>query len=217
MNGTLSIGSVRPVAYAKPRGLNPMDLAVRITGSRTEVTRISPKSWNQNPMGVALTIDAPEPIVPQEPPPVQDGRCPPNPIWTTRTSGAKEQWFPVTHSYPGNIRTWSDFTNRYAISPIKPLSQEGTDGGGIVYKNSWNVDIPFDGFYGLKGTADNGGRVLIDGVEQIAGGLGFNNTNPKLGGFKTNSPETKKVFLTEVLTLLMLKFSTKRQLPINQC
>ena len=197
VNGTLSIGSVRPVAYAKPRGLNPMALAVRITGSRTEVTRISPKSWNQNPMGVALTIDAPEPIVPQEPPPVQDGRCPPNPIWTTRTSGAKEQWFPVTHSFPGNIRSWSDFTNRYAMSPIKPLAQEGTDGGGIVYKNSWNVDIPFDGFYGLKGTADNGGRVLIDGVEQIAGGLGFNNTNPRLGGFRTNSPETKKVFLTE--------------------
>ena len=197
VNGTLSIGSVRPVAYAKPRGLNPMALAVRITGSRTEVTRISPKSWNQNPMGVALTIDAPEPIVPQEPPPVQDGRCPPNPIWTTRTSGAKEQWFPVVHSNPGNQRTWSDFTNRYAISPIKPLAQEGTDGGGIVYKNSWNVDIPFDGFYGLKGTADNGGRVLIDGVEQIAGGLGFSNTNPKLGGFRTNSPETKKVFLTE--------------------
>ena len=131
VNGTLSIGSVRPVAYAKPRGVNPMSLAVRITGSRTEVTRISPKSWNQNPMGVALTIDAPEPIVPQEPPPVQDGRCPPNPIWTTRTSGAKEQWFPVTHSYPGNVRTWSDFTNRYAMSPIKPLVPRG-------YRWWWN-------------------------------------------------------------------------------
>ena len=116
-----------------------MAFAMRIRSDFAEQVKvISPRSWNQNPMGVALTIDAPEPIVPQEPPPVQDGRCPPNPIWTTRTSGAKEQWFPVTHSYPGNIRTWSDFTNRYAISPIKPLAQEGTDGGGVVYKNSFS-------------------------------------------------------------------------------
>lgn len=256
------------------KGTNPMALAVRISGSRVEVTKLSPKSWNQNPMGVALTIDAPEPTVPQEPAPVQDGRCPPNPIWTTRTSGAKEQWFPVTHSYrnlqsssgatatpsgtndpirkliltlyqqrwgrtaaekeindwvstgytanrlvkeilghraslAGYIpdrsavtgsnssgRTWSKFTNRYAISPIRPLAQEGTDGGGIVYQNSWTIQIPFDGYYGLKGTADNGGRVLIDGVEQIAGGLGFSNTNPRLGGFRENNPGTKKIFLT---------------------
>ena len=197
INGTLTIGRVTPVAYAKPKGLNPMALAVRITGSSTQITRISAKSWNQNPMGVALTIDAPEPIVPQEPAPVQEGRCPPNPLWTTRTAGAQEQWYPVTHSNPGNQRTWSDFTNRYAMSPIKPLAQEGTDGGGIVYKNSWTIDVPFDGFYGLKGTADNGGRILIDGVEQLAGGLGFKNTNPRLAGFNQNSPGTKKIFLTE--------------------
>jgi hypothetical protein len=183
--------------FSGVKGANPMALAIRITGSRTDVTRISPKSWNQNPMGVSLTIDAPEPIVPQEPPPVQEGRCPPNPLWTTRTSGAKEQWYPVTHSFPGNIRSWSDFTNRYAMSPIKPLAQEGTDGGGIVYQNSWTIDVPFEGFYGLKGTVDNGGRVLIDGNEQIAGGLGFNSTKPRLGGFKTNSPETKKIFLSK--------------------
>lgn len=184
------------------KGTNPMALAVRISGTRVEVTRISPKSWNQNPMGVALTIDAPSPIVPQEPVPVQDGRCPPNPIWSTRTSGAKEQWFPVTHrsavtGFNSSARTWSKFMNRYAISPIKPLAQEGTDGGGIVYQNSWTVQIPFDGFYGVKGTVDNGGRVLIDGVEQIAGGLGFSNTNPRLGGFRENNPGTKKIFLTE--------------------
>ena len=62
--------------------------------------------------------------------------------------------------------------------------QEGTDGGGIVYQNSWTVDIPFDGFYGLKGTADNGGRILVDGVEQLAGGLGFNRTRPELVDLK---------------------------------
>jgi hypothetical protein len=34
---------------------------------------------------------------------------------------------------------------------------------GIVYKNSWNIEIPYDGFYGVKGTRDNVGRLLIDG------------------------------------------------------
>ena len=179
------------------KGTNPMSLAVRVSSSIAEVTVLSPKSWNENPMGVALTIDAPEPIVPQEPAPIQDGRCPPNPIWSTRSSGAKEQWFPVSHSFPGNIRSWSLFTNRYAISPVKPLAQKGTDSGGVVFSNSWTVEIPFDGYYGLKATADNGGRILIDGVEQLAGGLGFTNTNPKLGGFAINNPETKKIFLSE--------------------
>jgi hypothetical protein len=187
-----------PVPGPAIKGLNPMALAVRITASSTTITRISAKSWNQNPMGVALTIDAPEPTVPQEPPPVQDGRCPPNPIWTTRTAGAKEQWYPVTHSRPGNKRTWSDFTNRYAMSPVKPFAQQGTDSGGIVFKNSWTVEIPFEGFYGLKGTSDNSGRILIDGVEQVKGGVYFGNSSPvRLDGFRQNSPGTKKIFLTE--------------------
>lgn len=155
-------------------------LAVRVTYSAATVSVISPKSWNENPMGVALVIDAPDPIVPQEPPPVQEGRCPPNPIWTTRTSGAKEQWYPVTHIFADGTRSWSKFTNRYAISPIKPLAQPNTDSGGITFSNSWTVEIPFDGYYGLKATADNGGRILIDGQEQISGGLGFKNTNLEL-------------------------------------
>ena len=179
------------------KGTNPMALAIRVTNSRAEVTAISPKSWNQNPMGVALTIDAPDPTVPQEPAPIQEGRCPPNPIWTTRTSGAKEQWYPVTHSYPGGKKSWSKFTNRYAISPVKPLAQPNTDAGGTTFKNSWTVEIPFDGYYGLKATADNGGRVLIDGVEQLSGGLGFSKTDPQLAGFNTNNPKTKKIFLNE--------------------
>ena len=201
--------------FSSIKGINPMAFAMRITSSQADIGGlISIRSWNENPMGVALTIDAPEPTVPQEPPPVQEGRCPPNPIWTTRTSGAKEQWYPVTFG-----SAWSRFTNRYAISPVKPLAQPNTDSGGIVFSNSWTVEIPFDGFYGLKATADNGGRILIDGQEQMAGGLGFTNTDPRVGGFKDTNPTTKKIFLnqgTHTIDVEVLNESTITYTTIDQ-
>ena len=61
-----------------------MALAVNITVSDFEREIISAKSWNINPMGAAFTIDAPDPPIPQEPIPEGEGRCPKNPIWTTR-------------------------------------------------------------------------------------------------------------------------------------
>ena len=89
---------------------------------------------------------------------------------------------------------------RYAISPIRPLQDEDTDGAGIVYRNSWSLDIPYDGFYGLKGTVDNGGRILIDGEEIISHGRGFSrgsSVGRTLSGFGDNNPPTKKLFLTK--------------------
>jgi len=144
---------------------NPMALAVNIETSFTEEEVISAKSWNENPMGVALTIDAPMPPIPQEPIILQEGRCPNNPIWTTRFPNAKEKWWPVKYvNPPGKGPSWSKFTNRYAISPVPPLSSKGSDKGGVVYRNTWDLDIPYDGFYALKSTVDNAGRILIDDV-----------------------------------------------------
>jgi len=315
------------------KGINPMALAINITSSVTGQEIVSPRSWNENPMGVALTIDAPLPPIPQEPIVEQEGRCPRNPIWTTRYPNASEKWYPVNYSSPktvtetvrettnpvssdtqsvdfsvygqgafkdlafvftavngkhtftlkgvdknkksrtetikilknvnyvvrakensekytsveqglikggskdkeqgigeskkifadyitsgndnddiqitassgifissnrrkasGSTRStfdltykltaapgeksqttsktttydvpgWSKFMNRYAISPVPPLAQQGSDGAGVVYRNSWKVDIPYDGFYALRGTVDNIGKVLIDGKE----------------------------------------------------
>jgi len=174
-------------------GGNPMALAVKIETAAAEVEVISAKSWNENPMGVALTIDAPFPPIPQEPIPEQEGRCPRNPIWTTRFPNASEKWYPVKFG-----DAWGAFMNRYAISPIAPLSESGSDGSGIVYRNSWDLDIPYDGFYGLKGTVDNGGRILIDGNEIISGGLNQKKRNG-LEHFKNEIPETKKFFLSKGL------------------
>lgn len=349
-------------------------VSVNVPQTKTVVTKvISPKSWNENPMGVALSIIPPDPPIPQEPKPEQEGRCPPNPVWSTRYPGAENQWYPCKFRSPGvitqtitkevseensyqtqssqevefslyrqgggnknnggitftftpigdkgspvsfvhtgkskttvkqkvkieknvtykvtasfnsnapaqavaleqgllgaknkeiksgetgnkifadslpsandnddliltaptgggkftsgskskvsgggqrrntyeltyilvgnsksskpaetktvtetvkvNVNGWSKFMNRYAISPVKPLDDPGTDGAGVTYTNSWTVDIPFEGFYSLKGLGDNRGRILIDGEEVYT-----------LGGFQLESPEDKKLYLTK--------------------
>ena len=170
---------------------NPMALAVRIRATFKEKKVVSARSWNQNPMGAALVIDAPLPPIPQEPKPVAEGRCPNNPIWTTRFPGSKDRWFPVTLD-----DRWSPFMNRYALSPIPPLSTPGSDNsGGQPYRTSWVIEAPYAGFYGLKGTVDNGGRILVDGNEIMSGGSNYPNRG--LDGFKSKFPQTIKFPLAE--------------------
>ena len=163
------------------KDINPMALAINVQTSFTETQVISAKSWNENPMGVAFTIDAPQPPIPQEPIPLQEGRCPNNPIWTTRFPGAKERWYPVILD-----SRWSKFMNRYAISPVPPLSENNSEPSGVVWRNSWDLDIPYDGFYALRGTKDNAGRILIDG-----------NEISKLNHFKNQNPDSTKFFLSK--------------------
>ena len=197
---------------------NPMALAVNIETSFTEEEVISAKSWNENPMGVALTIDAPMPPIPQEPIVQQEGRCPNNPIWTTRFPNGKEKWWPVKYvNPPGKGPSWSKFTNRYAISPVPPLSTKGSDKGGVVYRNSWDLDIPYDGFYALKSTVDNAGRILIDDVpimqanyiptelRNTRGGSGASrrsgiaaiNGDGIIYNWREENPKARKIFLSK--------------------
>jgi len=119
---------------------------------------ISPKSWNENPVGVSLLIEAPTPPVPQEQLPPAIGECPPNPIWTTRFPGSDQTWYPVRN------QIWTDFFNRYAISPILPLDTPGTDGTGVTYKNSWQIEIPYRGYYAFQAQRDNTAKIYVDGV-----------------------------------------------------
>ena len=139
------------------KGLNPMALAIRIETSFEEKLKNIPKSWNYNPMGVAMSIEAPAPPIPQQPAPVKEGRCPPNPFWTTRSGGAKNQWHPVV------VDGWSTFLNKYAMSPVPPFDDGSTSGGGILFENEWSVEIPYDGFYKLRGEADDIANFFVDG------------------------------------------------------
>ena len=181
---------------------NPMAVAIQIKTPRAEVQEvISARSWNDNPMGVALTIDPPLPPIPQEPIPRAPGRCPNNPIWSTRFPDGQKKWWPVTHANQDGSKTWSKFMNRFAVSPIPPLSTKGTAQGGIIFSNSWNVEVPYDGFYGMKGTVDNGGRILVDGKVILQGGYfpeaQFRGPNRTLEGFGSETPQTVKFPLTK--------------------
>ena len=155
---------IRKIGNTEPepiKGVNPMALAINITPQVAELPRVTPESWYENPMGAAYTIDAPLPPIPQEPIPVSEGRCPNNPIWSTRFPGSAEKWYPV------NLESqWSKFMNRFAISPLPPLALPNSDGGGgIVYRTTWDFQAPYSGFYGLKGAGDNVGRILVDNGE----------------------------------------------------
>lgn len=204
-DGTLKIVKLKDRQGAPKKGLNPMALAIRITSDVEEVMRISPKTWNENPMGAAFTIEAPLPPIPVSPRTFSEGRCPENPTWTTRFPGGDKKWWPVTHKFADGSKSWSKFMNRFAISPIPPLGTINTDGGGIVYSNSWQINIPHSGFYALKGTVDNGGRILIDDVERMRGGYfpGAVFSAPsdvpqgKLAGFGNPSPPLHKFYLEE--------------------
>jgi hypothetical protein len=298
--------------FSGARNTNPMVLAIDIEVTTVTETIISAKSWNENPMGLALTIDAPEPPIPQEPILEQEGRCPNNPIWTTRfpsiagygyndASGSAEVlnnrynvpdvfgaandipsyksqgftdadirnyletvykfipgktiggamqdllndptwgqptpgvplktiynletnvaspisnfrssnssgWFPVRHP------AWADFFNRYAISPIRPLDTPGTDGGGIVFRNYWDIDIPYDGFYQFAVQRDNTARFYVDGT------LAFDikSSGDELWKDKRNKPKFQKVFITKgrhVISVELENETTEAYDQVNQ-
>ena len=45
--------------------------------------------------------------------------------------------------------------NRYAVSPILPLSTPGSGKSGQSWRNTWKVEIPYRGFYSFQGAAEN--------------------------------------------------------------
>ena len=91
-----------------------MALAIAIESPRgVTYTEEVLRSWHANPMGVALNIRAPLPPAPVQKKPVVEGRCPNNPIWSTRFPGAKNgTWYPV------RFDSWKPFHNKYGLSLI---------------------------------------------------------------------------------------------------
>ncbi len=142
------------------KGTNPMALAINIETVYSENERIVQKSWEENPMSIAMTIEAPAPPIPQQPVPVQTGACPPNPFWTTRFP-AKQQWHPVAFKH------WPKFINKYAMSPVPPYDDKNTSGGGGIWINEWTIDVPYDGYYKMKGEVDDEAEFWIDGQKVL--------------------------------------------------
>ena len=140
---------------------NPMGVAIDIRAKLAFKTVKDPKTWYENPMGVALSIEAPTPSPPPAivPPVLGEGECPESPIWHTRMKAEGNPWYPVKFGY------WHKWTNKYAISPIPPLNSPGTDGTGNDdgWKQTWKINAPYEGEYTLKGTVDNFGWIEVNG------------------------------------------------------
>jgi len=181
---------------------NPMGLAVNIKTAyitvQKEVTLL--RSWNQNPFGAALTIQAPPPPIPQEPidETATAGPCPPNPIWTTRHPDSSDQWHPVTHRFASGRRSWSRFMNRYAMSPVLPIGTKGSGYSGSQWSNTWTANIPYTGFYVFKGTVDNFADVTITQDPDSSEVLEITTQEvKKVNGFRTEKDNLtiNKIFL----------------------
>ena len=128
------------------KGSNPMALAIDIATDYIEKRVVSSKSWCENPMGVALTIEAPPPFVPQEIPPQQDGPCPPNPIWSSRFPNGSSKWYPVRYTEGSNaITTTSTQTQNESVRP--KFIKDKKDGKYYLdlreYKGEVNLDMEF--------------------------------------------------------------------------
>ena len=138
---------------------NSMLLAIDIRAIGSLEMEVEKKSWNQNPFAVAMAIESPPPPPPvREIPDIGEG-CPENPIWSTMSPGSSDSW------YPCESKPWSEFTNKYALSPVPPLDTPGSDGVGVLYKNSWKMSAPYAGYYILKGTVEDTGKLFVDGKE----------------------------------------------------
>ena len=152
-----------------------MAIAIDIKVKYGTGKKVKSESWNENPFGVALSIEAPIKAPPQDEIPVAEGRCPRNPFWTTRfpidKQTATETWFPV-YLPPGKEGDrWHEFMNKYAMSPIPPMDDKGTDFGGRWYKQIWSEIIDSPGWYTFKAMADDNLRFFIGtlrGTEEIS-------------------------------------------------
>ena len=144
-----------------PKGINPMALAINIETEFTEKEIKSKKSWNENPMGVALTIESPSPPIPQQPIPQAEGRCPNNPFWTTRFPGAKERWYPV------RVNGWGSLLNELAMSPLPPSDEGDARNDSGSFTNTWTKDFPYGGYYKVKMEVDDIGEFWIDDTKHI--------------------------------------------------
>ena len=202
------------------KDFNALKFGLKVTTQLSSINEIklNNQSWDENPFGVALTIEAPEPPVPQlDKNPIQIGRCANNPLWTTRFRGADRSWYPVFNGKNDGIsggrdkdvdtdrkilgydpdgknnKVWSDFMNRYAISPIKPSGKESSASLINPGSNTWEVMIPYDGTYGVQGTFSGlSGKITLSGTP-VPGGLQTFDLQPSNVGYLDEGSTRRKI------------------------
>ena len=98
---------------------------------------------------------------------------PSNPVWNTRRNKPNRivstTPYRVNASIPYNVSDsrWSNFLNKYAISPIPSSNVPGSDHPGL-YVFEWENNFPTTGQYIFRGCADNQAILYIDNIKQAA-------------------------------------------------
>jgi len=91
--------------------------------------------------------------------------------------------------------------NRYAMSPVLPIGSKGSGYSGQQWTNSWDVNIPFTGFYNFKGTSDNASSCIISQTPENGGTSEVSEYRSvevkKINGFRTEKKDltSNKIFL----------------------
>ena len=98
---------------------------------------------------------------------------PSNPVWNTRRNKPNRivstTPYRVNASIPYKVSDsrWSNFLNKYAISPIPSSNVPGSDHPGL-YVFEWENNFPTTGQYIFRGCADNQAILYIDNIKQAA-------------------------------------------------
>ena len=78
---------------------------------------------------------------------------------------------------------WSDWMNKYAVSPAPESNAPGSDYAGRVATMEWEENFPYTGEYVFRGMADNVGKLYLDNELLIQtgrfGGLNARNIQPQ--------------------------------------
>lgn len=154
---------------------------------------------SDTPIGVSLSIDAPN-----EPSSTgisvnENKTVTSNLIWTTRDPSGTNSWYSVTYN---QNEKWSDFMNLYGLSPIQVTEKSDSR----VYQNSWTINAPHSGYYGLRTLGSDGGKIFIDDQE-IAD---LEKTNIR-------TPKIEKVYLEAGSHKIRIElYSNDLQIPWNQ-
>ena len=169
--------------------------AVNITTKPNDKLLTEPKSWEENPIAIALKIDAPPPPPFKPSPQPQQNRCANNPTWSTRFSNSKKKWWIANSAGPRNDKnSWGAFMNQYAISPVAPFTSSPADNGSVVYQNEWEFEVTQPGYHALLAAVDSSGEIYIDDklvmTSSATGGPGLSPTSQRVGGGFTLPPAT---------------------------
>ena len=135
---------------------NPMILAMQITRSEGGVKDIiSKKSWCENPLGAAVTIEVPPVPVPQEPSIVFD-HCPPTPLWSTRQPKSEKIWYPVKYN---GYKTFTEQIKKVEpVSTYQDVEFTVTGEGGVGGKSIGYLEFFFE-------STDKKESFVLKGVE----------------------------------------------------